>query len=113
MRAKSLLSIVVSLVMLFPTIASAAEASQGSGGLSGTVTPKLTMFDYTGGGDFTRAHFLQRYDYQKSWFGDNISGAYMDLDLNLAYSNGAGTSLSVERRGDGLTNQAGLARFDT
>jgi len=113
MRAKSLLSLCVSLAMLFPTIASAAEASQKSGGLSGTVTPKLTMFDYTGGGDFTRAHFLQRYDYQKSWFGDNISGAYMDLDLDLAYSNGAGTSLSVERRGDGLTNQAGLARFDT
>ena len=93
MRAKALLSLFVSLAMLFPTIASAAEASQGAGGLSGTVTPKLTMLDYTGGGGVNRAHFLQRYGYQKSWLGDNISGAYMDLDLDLAYSNGAGTSL--------------------
>lgn len=113
MQAKSILRLCVSLAMLFPTISSAAEASQGVGGLTGTVAPKLTMFDYTGGGDATRAHYLQRYDYQKSWFGDNLSGAYLDLDLNLAYSNGAGTSLSLERRGDGLTNQAGLARFDT
>ena len=113
MQVKSILSLIVAFSMLLPTVATAAEASQGTGSLSGTVTPKLTMFDYTGGGDATRAHFLQRYDYQKSWFGDNISGAYLDLDLNLAYSNGKGTSLSLERRGDGLTNQAGRARFDT
>jgi len=113
MQVKSILSLFVAFSMLVPTIATAAEASQGVGGLSGTVAPKLTMFDYTGGGGAARAHALQRYNYQKSWFGNNISGAYLDLDLDLAYSDGEGTSLSLERRGDGLTNQAGQVRFDT
>ncbi|TBR20598.1 hypothetical protein EPO15_12675 [bacterium] len=104
MRAKAFLSLCLSCSLLLPTAASAE--------VSGTLAPKLSVFGTTGGGDATRAHRLQRYDYRKGWLGDNVSGAYLDFDLGLAYSNGNGSVLSVERRGDGLVNQAGRARFD-
>lgn len=107
MRIKSFLSLCVCVSLLFPMGSGAAE------GLSGTLTPKLSLFDYTGGGKAERAHFLQRYDYAKSWFGQNISGAYMDLDLSLAYSGLAGHSFQLERRGDGLSDQSGLFRYDS
>ncbi|MBI5597472.1 MAG: hypothetical protein HY928_15390 [Elusimicrobia bacterium] len=107
MRIKSFLSLLVSFSMLVPTGAGAVE------GLSGTLTPKLSLFDYTGGGKAERAHFLQRYDYAKSWFGQNISGAYMDLDLSLAYSGLTGHSFLLERRGEGLSDQSGLFRYDS
>lgn len=107
MKIKHILSVVLSSALIAPARAGAVE------GLSGVLTPKLTLFGITGGGQADRAHFLQRYDYAKSWFGQNRSGGYMDFDLSMAFTGLSGHSFRLERHGDGLTDQSGLFRYDS
>lgn len=99
------------LLAVLPTQSLAGQEAEP--GLSGEVVSKFFLFDYTGSaGSDNQAHFLERYDYQKGWGGDNRSGIYLDLDLDLTYTDGNRDVFTLERRGDGGYNHAGQARFD-
>jgi len=108
MKSKNLLKLLVA-ALFCPVIANAGETASG---FMGTLAPKLSIYEYAGGGNGANTRFLQRYDYQKGWSDRSASGAYLDLDLDLSYSNGA-DSFSVVRHGYGLYTHSGVARVDS
>lgn len=95
-------------------IGMAATESAASGKkLSGEVTTKFYAFDYTSGVGTDRASFLERYRVQRGWSGDNRSGIYADLDLNLNYQIADESRITVNRWGEGQYRQGGKAAWDT
>lgn len=112
-RKKYLKRCILPCAALLAALPAQTMAGEGSApGLSGEVTAKFFLFDYTGGAGDSRTRFLERYDYRKGWGGDNDSGIYLDLDMGLAYSDGMRDVFTLERRGDGQYNHAGRARFN-
>jgi len=112
-RKKYLKRLVLPCAALLSLLPGRAVAGDGvEPGLSGEVGVKFYLFDQTGGAGGDRTHFLERYDYQNGWGGDNDSGLYLDLDLDLAYTDGQREVFTLERRGDGNYNQAGQARYN-
>lgn len=112
MKSKQLLNLFLGLALVAPVMAHAAEALSGAGSFSGTLAPKLSVYEYVGGGNTANTRFLQRYDYQKGWSDRGASGAYLDLDLDLSYTNGK-DSLAVSRRGYGFYTHSGMVRMDS
>lgn len=112
MKSKQLLNLFLGLALLSPIMARTAEAQSPAGSFSGTLSPRLSVYEYVGGGNASDTRFLQRYDYQKGWSDRGVSGAYLDLDLDFSYSNGK-DSLSVSRKGYGLYTHSGAARMDS
>ncbi len=113
LRTTCLKTILLPCAVLLGFLSVPALAEEGAApGFSGEITPKLFLFDYTGGAGDNRAHFLERYDYQKGWGGDNDSGIYLDPDLDLAYDSGMREIFTLDRRGNGPSNHAGHTRLN-
>lgn len=91
-----------------------ATTAPAPGGLEVTtkITPRIFAFDYYKGVDETLPHYLERYDYRKTYDGDTRSGVYADIDLRLDIENQERELLTVERRGFGPENHNGMAKFD-
>lgn len=79
---------------------------------TGSVTPKLFLFNFNGTGD-GRTHFLERYNVQRSLDGDLQNGAYLDLDLDVRFTDGERDYLRLERTGYGRYNHRGSLRADS
>jgi hypothetical protein len=74
--------------------------------LHGQISPKLAYFNYTGGAGTGMNHYLERYDYRQSSFGDSArDGVIADIDLNLLYADAKHDLLLLEREGFGAGNQ--------
>ena len=89
-----------------------ASAFAAEGAWTGTVTPKLLYFDFSGGPGEGRNHFLERYQVRDGLTGDERSGLDLDLDLDLTYSNGTRDLFTLDRRGDGKYNNVTRGRFN-
>ena len=78
--------------------------------VTGSVTPRLFLFDYFNGGNISY-HTLERYGYQESLSGDTRSGVYPDVDINLTYGDQNRDLVTLERRGFGKHNHRGEASY--
>ena len=79
--------------------------------LRGQITPRLFVFDYDGESLAGKTHYLQRYDYQEDFSGDNTGGVYGDLDIRLNYGNLDRELFALERRGYGEHNHRTMGRY--
>ncbi|OIO01648.1 MAG: hypothetical protein AUJ51_08035 [Elusimicrobia bacterium CG1_02_56_21] len=111
MKSKNLLNLLLA-ALFCPAIVNAQEGAAGKGWFNGTLAPKLSIYEYVGGGNAADTRFLQRYDYQKGWSDRGVSGAYLDLDLDLSYSNGK-DSIAIQRKGYGFYTHSGMVRMDS
>ena len=93
--------------------AAAADSKPATAALSGEITPKLYVFDYFDGVGSDRTSFLERYRAQQGWSGDNRSGVYLDLDLDVKYQRDEKSLLSVKRWGEGQYRHGGAAQWET
>ncbi len=74
--------------------------------LQGDIMPKLAYFKYSGGVGTGTNHYLERYDYRESSFGESSrDGVIGDVDLNLLYADARHDLLRLEREGFGANNQ--------
>jgi hypothetical protein len=80
---------------------------------SGEVTPKLYSFDYFKGSGTNATQFLERYNYQQGMGGDQRSGSYLDLDLNIVGNNGKRDFFVLEREGFGAHNHRGKLKANS
>lgn len=107
---KSIKYILPCMTVLALALAQAHAAESAGATVTGEITAKLYGFDYTGGPGVGLTPYLQSYGGQQSWDGDRESGAYADLDLDLAVSGENGDILTLERQGFGLDNHRGSLR---
>ena len=75
------------------------------------ITPRLFFFDYDGDSRAGTTHYLQRYDYQEDFSGDNTAGPYADLDIRMNYGNLDRELFTLERRGFGEHNHRTMGRY--
>lgn len=104
MKANTPIKYVVPCMTVLALAMAQAYAADSEGtSVSGEITPKLYLFDYSGGPGAGLTPYLQSYSGQESWSGDRGDGFYGDLDLDLKI----GDSLQIERKGFGLDNHRG------
>lgn len=109
MSIKTLLTIATTIIA-FPL--NAAEEAQDLT-ISGVITPKFYGFDYFEGSGNKRTQFLERYNYQRGYGGDNRNGFYMDLDFKLVGNNGKRDVFVLERQGFGVYNHRNKIKLDS
>ena len=88
-----------------------STAGTGEARWSGSITPRLVLFDYF---YLSREHatpYVERYDVQKSISGDTRSGSYPDVDVDLTYGDDRRDLFILERRGFGQYNHRGRALY--
>ena len=102
--------ILTSILFLAPALQAAEDEDSGRQTTT-TITPRLFLFDFSGGD--TETHYLERYDYRESFSGDTRSGAYADVDLDILVEEAGRDRFSLERRGFGRHNHRGSAQYDT
>jgi len=107
---KSIKYILPCMTVLALAMSQAYAADSAGATVTGEVTPKLYVFNYTGGPGDGLTPYLQSNGGQQGWDGDRESGVYADLDLDLAVSGENGDILTLERQGFGLDNHRGSIR---
>ena len=78
---------------------------------SGSITPRLFLFDYFDESRENATPYVERYDVQKSISGDTRSGSYPDVDVDLTYGDDRRDLFILERRGFGQYNHRGTALY--
>lgn len=91
------------LTVLAAAIGQAYAADEKGTVVTGEVTPKLIYFNYNSGPGGGSPQYLQAYGGQRDWSGDDRSGVYADIDLNLK----VGDFFSLERQGFGRDSHRG------
>ncbi|PIV35965.1 MAG: hypothetical protein COS34_02175 [Lysobacterales bacterium CG02_land_8_20_14_3_00_62_12] len=71
---------------------------------TGELAPRLYFFNYFDGVRSERNQFLERYNYQRGFGGDNRSGFYADANFRLVGSNAERDVFVLERQGFGAFN---------
>ena len=101
----------LALAAVISTLTGQLQAQQASpsndfGGLdySGVFAPSLFFFDYFDGLGSDRTSFLERYNYQRGFGGDNRSGVYADAGFRVVGSNGERDVFVLERQAYGAYN---------
>ncbi|MDP2169100.1 MAG: MtrB/PioB family outer membrane beta-barrel protein [Rhodocyclaceae bacterium] len=91
------------LTVLAASISQAYASDESANVVSGEVTPKLIYFNYNGGPGGGSPQYLQAFGSERGWSGNDNSGFYADLDVNLKI----GDRFSLEREGFGRDSHRG------
>ncbi|MDI6747420.1 MAG: MtrB/PioB family outer membrane beta-barrel protein [Rhodocyclaceae bacterium] len=91
------------LTVLAASISQAYASDESANVVSGEVTPKLIYFNYNGGPGGGSPQYLQAFGSERGWTGNDNSGFYADLDVNLKI----GDYFSLERQGFGRDSHRG------
>lgn len=81
--------------------------------ISGVITPKFYGFDYFEGSANDRTQYLERYNYQRGYGGDNRGGFYMDMDFKLVGNDGKRNVFELERQGFGVYNHRNKIKLNS
>ncbi|MCK9285284.1 MAG: hypothetical protein M0P39_13495 [Rhodocyclaceae bacterium] len=114
MDAKTPMNVALTaMTVLSVQLASAADSAPTGTVFSGEVTPKLYSFDYFKGAGDRSTQFLERYNYQQGIGGDQRSGSYLDLDLNIVGKDAKRNVFELERQGFGAYNHRGTIKANS